>query len=193
MMVKKFIFFMLFIGLLASCGTTENKEDKSLSQGNSNDYLTEEDEQILSDDTSGMTGYVMRRDADRILVVTQESADYSATGGISEFYSAIWFADVPENIQIGDKVEVWYDIVLTSYPGQSSAIKVAVSDPIQPDGASLTEAEAIQKALDDEQIKNYEIYTFVSSEFNSAENSWTIHLKEAGSGDYDLTIIVNDK
>ncbi|MDO9533898.1 MAG: hypothetical protein Q7J85_00900 [Bacillota bacterium] len=41
-------------------------------------------------DEPGMIGYVMSREDDRILVINPEAYDFSATGGISEYYDAIW-------------------------------------------------------------------------------------------------------
>lgn len=137
-----------------------------------------------SDDSkgeAGITGYVMKKDNDRILVVSSEAQDFSSDGGVDEFYNAIWFSEAPKDIKIGEKVMVWFDIVAESYPGQSEIIEIEVVPSQLPEGADLTEADALNKALVSGDIEN-QVLAVKSIEYNSQEDNWNIKLKETWSG-----------
>jgi len=40
----------------------------------------------------------MKKENDRILVISSESKDFSANGVVQEFYDAIWFTEAPKDI-----------------------------------------------------------------------------------------------
>ena len=62
---------------------------------------------------SELTGYVVKIDeGGRVLVVSDKSTSFAETGGDNEFYQAIYFAEMPEGVEVGDKVKVSYGIVL---------------------------------------------------------------------------------
>lgn len=141
-----------------------------------------------SKDEAGITGYVMNKENDRILVVSSEAQDFSANGGVNEFYNAIWFSKAPKDIKTGEKVMVWFDIVAESYPGQSEVKEIAIVPSQLPEGASLTEADALNKALASEAIEN-QVLAVKSIEYNSQEDSWNIKLKETLSDKvYDIKV-----
>jgi len=145
-----------------------------------------------SNDEAGITGYVMNKENDRILVVSSEAQDFSDSGGLDEFYNAIWFAKAPKDIIIGEKVMVWFDIVAESYPGQSEIKKIAVIPSSLPKGADLTEADAIYKALTSPNIDINQVLAVKSVEYNSQEDNWNIKIKETWS-DKVYDIIVKDE
>lgn len=126
--------------------------------------------------SQSMTGYVMDREGERILVVDDEAQDFSSTGGVSEFYNAIWFSKAPSEIKEGDFVKVWFDMVAESYPGQSEAIKVEVVEQEKPKGANLTKSEALHKLLTSDEFKK-DLYGVSSIEYNEKEDTWNIALK----------------
>ena len=97
----------------------------------------------------GMEGYVVAKENGRILVVDPVPLNFSETGGISEYYNAIWFSDAPEHAEVGHRVNVWFDAVAESYPGQSRATRTEVLTSPKPERADLSEAEAIRKALEE--------------------------------------------
>ena len=135
---------------------------------------------------AGITGYVMKIEEARILVVEPEVKDFSSTGGIDEFYNAIWFSNAPQDIAIGDKVKVWFDFVLDSYPGQSEIEHLEVVPSPKPDGANLHLSEALQKALTSVELND--VVTVVKSiEYNAEKKQWVIELKECW-GDETHTI-----
>lgn len=134
------------------------------------------------DTEAGIMGYVMDKEKDRILAVSSDAQDFSSTGGVEEFYDAIWFSEAPKDIEIGDKVKVWFDIVAESYPGQSKVEHIEVIPAEKPDGADLSDSEALHKALTSQSIDTNEVLAVKSIEFDSQSDSWNIKLKEVFSG-----------
>jgi hypothetical protein len=130
---------------------------------------------------AGITGYVMKIEEGRILVIGSEAQNFSSTGGVEAFYDAIWFSNVPEDILIGQKVKVWFDMVMDSYPGQSEAKHVEVIPSQKPAGADLYEEEALYKALTSEDIKTSDVLVVESIEFDKENNLWTVKLQELWS------------
>lgn len=138
----------------------------------------------------GIIGYVVKKEGRQILVVNPVPQDFSSTGGVKEFYDAIWFSHSPRNVQIGQKVKVWFDFVATSYPGQSSAKRVLVLPSPKPDGANLSQAEAIRYALKTEGINNKSVPVIKTVNYNEQIDVWNIHIKQ---GEDELNIQVEDE
>lgn len=123
----------------------------------------------------GMTGYVVGKENGRILVVSEKSEDFSATGGLSEFYSAIWFSEAPDEVQVGDKVAIWHGAVAESFPGQSKVERLTVINPEKPEGADLAQDEALRRALE---AKSFGGDAAVRSiRYDAAADMWQIELK----------------
>lgn len=138
---------------------------------------------------AGITGYVMNKENDRILVVSSDAQDFSSNGGIDEFYNAIWFSKAPKDNIIGEKVMVWFDNVAESYPGQSEIKEIAIVPGKLPEGADLTEADALYEALASKDIDMNQILAVKSMEYNSQEDNWNIKLKDTMSGMiYDVKV-----
>jgi len=127
-------------------------------------------------DSQSMTGYVMDKEGERILIVDDDTQDFSSTGGVKEFYNAIWFSEAPSEIREGDFVEVWFDMGAESFPGQSQAIKVEVVEQEKPKGADLTKSEALHKLLTSDEFKK-DLYGVSSIKYNEKEDTWNIALK----------------
>jgi hypothetical protein len=162
--MKRFFYFVIVLSLsLSLFGCSTNNID---------------DEQKAPSAEAGITGYVMKKDNGRILVISQVAKDFSSTGGVEEFYDAIWFSNAPKDIQVGDKVKVWYDLVLESYPGQSEVKYLEVITVQNPIGANFTEAEALSIALKNKQINNDELIVVKSIKYDKQSDSWNIELKE---------------
>ncbi|SDI66590.1 YobA family protein [Alteribacillus bidgolensis] len=122
----------------------------------------------------GMTGYVVDKRGSEVLVVASEPKDYSETGGQEEFFSAIWFSNAADNADIGHKVEVWYEVVAESYPGQSKADHMEVLPSEKPEGAHLTEQEAVKQALDEKNIQG--ILAITDIDYQPDRNQWRIEI-----------------
>lgn len=138
-----------------------------------------------------ITGYVMDRTDQQILVVSTEGEDFSETGGADEFYNAVWFSNAPEDISIGEKVRVWHDgEVAESYPAQATLEDYEILSPDTPDGAEQTEAEALEKALSDIEF-DHDMYTVQSIEFDSDEGEWSFVFKNTNT-DEEITVEVDD-
>ncbi|MGM1049354.1 MAG: YobA family protein [Bacillota bacterium] len=126
----------------------------------------------------GIEGYVVGKADDQILVVSSVPKDYSSTGGVKEFYNAIWFSNAPKDISIGQKVQVWYDMVLESYPGKSKAKQVSVVPSSQPEHANLTEPEVIRKVLTSQGIGNAEVPVIKAVHYVAEKDIWIVHIKQ---------------
>lgn len=174
-MFKRLTMLFFLSLLLVGCGTSNDKniDDNHTSGANG--------------DEPGMIGYVVDKDHGRILVVDSEPQDFSSTGGVSEYYNAIYFSNVPEEVEIGDKVKVWFDIVAESYPGQSSATKIEVLLPDKYDGATFTSREAIKQAL--QKVENDDFGIKVVKDVQFKDGIWTVIIKK---GEEDYTIEIAD-
>ncbi|HYE66998.1 MAG TPA: YobA family protein [Anaerovoracaceae bacterium] len=158
---QAFLIVFLLISLFAGCGVDQPNGMPG-----------------APDKEPGMTGYVMGKENERILVVDPVSQDFSSTGGVNEFYDAIWFSNIPEEIKEGDKVKVWFDAVADSYPGQSEAIRIEVLPAPRPDGADLDESAAINKALHSGEITTSWPTVLKSIEYYKETDTWEIGIRE---------------
>lgn len=132
-------------------------------------------------DAPGIIGYVMEKEDDRILVIDPEAQDFSETGGVSEYYNAIWFNNAPKDIGIGEKVKVWYDYTRDSYPAQSEVMYIEVIPSQKPEGVNLTEGEALYKALTSQLLNTDSIIVVKTIEYKKETDKWDIKLKEIWS------------
>jgi ketosteroid isomerase-like protein len=140
----------------------------------------------------GIAGYVMKVANRGMLVVSQGVQDFSSTGGVKEFYNAIWFSNAPKEIKMGDQVKVWFDEVLDSYPGQSKAKHIEVIASEKPDGANLNSSEALNKALKTDKVNADEVIVVKSIAYDKQADQWNIVLKQTW-GDKTYNIQVEDK
>lgn len=126
----------------------------------------------------GMEGYVVAKDNGRVLVVDPVPQNFSETGGVEEFYNAIWFAGAPAHAGIGHRVQVWFDAVAESYPGQSTATKMNVLTSPKPAGADLSEAEAIRAALS---AQSFAWPPAISkAEYDASGDVWNVSIRHEG-------------
>lgn len=175
--LMSFLLLPLCFLLLASCGTKDSGDGDQAVNGSGGE--------------PGIEGYVMKKEDGRMLVVSSVPKDFSSTGGMKEFYNAIWFSKAPGKVEIGDKVQVWFDIVAESYPGQSEALKVEIIPSKHPRGADLNEAEVIRLALKDERIDPLWVSAIKSIEYNAKSDVWNVVIKQ--NEEEDLKIQIEDK
>lgn len=174
-----FLLLPLFCFLLIGCGT-------KVDSGN-------EDQAVNgSGGEPGIEGYVVKKEDGRMLVVSSVPQDFSSTGGMKEFYNAIWFSKAPGKVEIGDKVQVWFDIVAESYPVQSEALKVEIIPSKQPLGADLNEAEVIRQALKDEKVVPLWVPVIKDVEYNAMSDVWNVIIKQSEE-DSELNLEIEDK
>lgn len=147
-------------------------------------------EPTIKDEAIGIKGYIVDQEDGSILVVSSEAKDYSGSGGNNEFYNAIWFTNAPKDVEIGQKVQVRYNFVKESYPGQSKAEHVSVLSVPKPDQAYLTEAQAIRTALQDREVDQPSVPVVKAVSYNEQTDYWSIIIKQ---GDSDLHIQVKDE
>src|SRR5690554_6361020 len=99
-MMKRLAFLFIILTIFfVGCGTSNND---GISSGGSNQEPANND---IKANEPNMIGYVVDKEGERILVVDPEPMDFSSTGGVSEYYDAIMFSNVPNDIEIGEKVK----------------------------------------------------------------------------------------
>ncbi|MGV3464005.1 MAG: DUF3221 domain-containing protein [Heyndrickxia sp.] len=157
-MVKRYIFFLCLICdvLLVGCNKTEDV-DKTL---------------------QSMKGYITNKKSGKILVVASVPTNFSSSNGIDEFYNAIWFSNPPKNAKVGQRVEVWYGNVLTSYPGKSEAKKISILPSYQPKDANLSEDEVIRRVLKKLRMKFNGVTVIKTVKFDVDSDVWEVILKQ---------------
>ncbi|APO46820.1 hypothetical protein BS614_24115 [Paenibacillus xylanexedens] len=130
----------------------------------------------------GFTGYVVERKDNSILVVDPAYEDFSANGGGNRYYPAKWFSNAPDP-QIGSYVEVWTDGGPENqpYPGEARAETIAVSCPNTPDGAHLSEADAIRGGLYSPDGERVRVPVIEDVHFYQDAGMWTIRMRDAMS------------
>lgn len=130
----------------------------------------------------GFTGYVVQRKDDSILVVDPAYEDFSANGGESRYYPAKWFSNAPDP-QIGSYVEIWTDgsPEIEPYPGRARAETIAVACPATPDGAHLSEADAIRAGLYSSDVEKVSTPVIEDVQFYQDAGTWTIRIRDAMS------------
>lgn len=137
----------------------------------------------------GIVGYVTDKENGRILVINPDPQDFSANGGVKEYYEAIWFSNASEDIDVGEKVRVWFGAVRESYPAQSDIERIEVVPGQKPEGANLTEPEAVYKALMSQEKHNGLFLVVTSVKYQQASHEWEVQLKEAqGEGIYNIKV-----
>ncbi|MCL6661303.1 MULTISPECIES: DUF3221 domain-containing protein [Paenibacillus] len=142
----------------------------------------------------GFTGYVVERKDNSILVVDPAYEDFSANGGGNRYYPAKWFSNAPDP-QIGSYVEVWTDGGPENqpYPGQARAEKIAVSCPNTPDGAHMTDADAIRSGLHSLDTENMHIPVIEDTRFDADTGTWTIQMRDANTANEEQVVHVTVK
>ncbi|MEK4112623.1 hypothetical protein ABIC86_003114 [Paenibacillus sp. DS2363] len=144
----------------------------------------------------GFSGYVVERKDDSILVVDPVFEDYSSNGGNSRYYPAKWFSNAPDP-QIGSYVEVWTDGGPENepYPGQARAEKIAVSCPVAPDGAHMTDADAIRSGLLSPGAENIRVPVIEDKRFDADSGTWTLLIRDAMTANEGqvVHVTVNDE
>lgn len=130
----------------------------------------------------GFTGYVVERKDDSILVVDPAYEDFGVNKGESRYYPAKWFSNAPDP-QIGSYVEIWTDGSPENepYPGQARAETIAVSSPATPDGAHLSEEDAIRVGLYSSDGEKVSIPVIEDVQFYQDAGTWTIRIRDAMS------------
>ncbi|WP_339306958.1 DUF3221 domain-containing protein [Paenibacillus sp. FSL R5-0519] len=130
----------------------------------------------------GFTGYVVDRKDDSVLVVDPAYQDHGLDGEESRYYPAKWFSNAPDP-QIASYVEVWTDGRPENepYPGQARADKIAVSCPNTPDGAHLSEADAIRGGLYSPDGAKARVPVIEDVQFDHDAGTWTIRIRDAMS------------
>jgi hypothetical protein len=136
---------------------------------------------------SGYLGYVVDKANKSILVVGSTERNFGS-GGAQHYFEAIWFSKAPSDVEIGQRVEVWSDgPIAESYPAQGQADRVSVVEVRKPEGAKLTEAEAIRKALADPEVADFMAPAILEAKYDIGDSIWSISITQ--SGDEKVNVI----
>lgn len=94
--------------------------------------------------------YVIRKHGEHsVTIVAAKAENLSATGGSSEFYDLYTYSDVPDSLEIGQRVMIESDgPVMESFPYQAKAKQVKILPAYQPDQADLNEFQVVRMALE---------------------------------------------
>lgn len=118
-------------------------------------------------------GYVIDVSEKKILVISKVAQDFSDTGGISNFYDAIWLSKASKDIEVGQEVRVWYDgPVEESYPAGGTVGKIEIVKKNQPETANINESKAIQLAI--QQLGSEGLIAINSVTFDGVEKRWKV-------------------
>jgi len=184
---------LICILALSACGSKpERSIDSDVNSGSSSQPNLNQDKSF----SNGFVGFVVKKENNQVLVTNPKVQDFSANGGEKYYYSAFWYTNVPSNIEIGQKVEVWVadGVKTTQYPGRDTAVDIAVIQIPQTDGANLTEEDAIRKALASKEVAaaNYSYPVIKEVKYDVSKSRWTIFITQI-SEEKVLEIIVEDK
>jgi hypothetical protein len=180
--MKKLLLVIMMISfsfLLLACGT--NQQTSSSGEGNIEEEQKDENETKPWTDgvkSMEMEGYVVKNDSRTVLVTPhpQNKQPNSAPA---------YFSNVPDKLHIGDRVKISFNIMKESYPGQAEALDVKVLDAHKPAGADLTEAQVLNKALNNSQIKTPILSTF---HYDKKTDTWKIVVDNSMGETKDITI-----
>jgi len=139
------------------------------------------------DGKPGMEGIVVREEGGRILVVDPKPRNVGLSGG-EAYYDAAWFSGAPRRTKVGHRVQVWFEVMAASYPGQATAKKVRILRDETPRGADRSEAEAIREALRSVDGGGLPIVT--SAEYDPEADAWRVAVKRERD---EMTITVIDE
>ncbi|MEC6748591.1 DUF3221 domain-containing protein [Marinilactibacillus sp. XAAS-LB27] len=124
-----------------------------------------------------ITGYVMDKNDESVLIVSNHSADYGSTGSSEGFYDAVTASNALDEVKIGDLVEVWYaDGVRETYPAQATIGTLNVIPSEQPEGADLTKSEVLDKILPQYSPENHPLGV-KSIYYDENQDTWSIILR----------------
>lgn len=132
------------------------------------------------DKEADIIGYVIGKTNDRILVVSKEAEDLSATGGVREFYNAVWLTGKADDVQIGNQVKVWYDGgVKESYPAQAAIGKIELVPVTKREGTNLDEKDVLVQIFDTDEVN---MKAIKSIEINEEKGIWKVELLDLMDG-----------
>ncbi|MCR2821492.1 YobA family protein [Lederbergia panacisoli] len=137
---------------------------------------------------SKVGAYVVKKSGNTVLAVDSQPQDFSATGGVKEYYNAISFSNVKEKLEIGQRVRIEVDgPVMESYPAQANAGNIEILPTYKPDQANLTEAQVVKEAVKIAETKSDWFPAIRHVEYFEAEAIWKVGIMQ-NENKYDLEI-----
>ncbi|OPH61402.1 hypothetical protein BC351_15850 [Paenibacillus ferrarius] len=125
-----------------------------------------------------LVGYITKLENQRALVVSPISREINQTR--KEFYDAVWVSNMPQGVEVGQYVNVWFEGALaTSYPAGGKASKVVISNIKKPEKAIMSQDEVIRKAFLNKDISSINIFVINEVVYDDKSAVWTIRYKSA--------------
>jgi hypothetical protein len=181
-MVKKIVLFLLMGVFMCVSGCSNNQTN------------TAESKELPQKDDSGFVGYVTSWDEKgRALVISTNKRNLGQKD--KEYYTAIYFSNVPSSIKVGQKVSVEIDgLVLESMPAQSSAKSVKVFPSTIKKKTKLQEYEAVAKAME-QQSTTFQVIKNVDYDGKTKEWKVVVRTPPTVTGEWEFnekTFVVKD-
>ncbi|MEK5645423.1 MULTISPECIES: DUF3221 domain-containing protein [Paenibacillus] len=136
-------------------------------------------------DTSTITGYIVKNETTRLLVVSQRPYRDNE-------YETIWITstDAP-NFTVGQLVEVQLKgQIQTSNPAQGVSEKISVIKMDAIPGAHKTKEDVLNEALS--KLQNVEVPIVKDIAFSNDNNKWTLIFSDSKNEDRKVTVDIND-
>lgn len=136
---------------------------------------------VLVEEPNQLQGYVTEIKQDEMLV------------------DMIWFSNRPEEVKVGNRVNVSYTNVMESLPAQAGAMETEILKNPQPEGADMKTSEAIQKAVDQAKEKNHassphsEYYSVKEIDYHKNNNQWKVTFETTAGEEGPMEIQVEDE
>lgn len=121
--------------------------------------------------------YVISVSEKGMLIVEANPRDFSATGGISEFYSAIHYnyPGADRKLEVGQRIIVEASgPLMESYPAQGAAKYVEVLSTYKPENADLTEAEIVRAAIEKSGTKSGWVVPIRNVSYDETKDNWSV-------------------
>lgn len=177
MKIYKILGYMCMIILvLSGCGTNDQQ------QQDQDDTITViEPQQKYTKRLTKDGGYVMEINESQMLVIDASPQDFSETGGLQEFYSAIVYhlPHALDPVKVGQRVIVEVDgPIMESYPAQARPQSVEILPEYMPANADLSQSEVIEKAIEQaNESENAGLLIVRDLSFDEAADVWEVSMR----------------
>lgn len=125
-----------------------------------------------------IAGYVVKQANQRSLIVNPVPRKVGSGEEAHELYEAFWVSDLPADVQLGQKIQVWADFILESYPAQIQATHYAILPSVKPEHADLTVEQAIRKALLEPAASSIRLFVILDLSYDAVSDRWTVSYKD---------------
>ncbi|MCA0970956.1 hypothetical protein LCM20_10170 [Halobacillus litoralis] len=98
-----------------------------------------------------------------------------------------WFGNMPEGMKVGDRVEVAYNMVQESFPGQSYALEAEILPDEKPEAADLTTSEAIRQGIE-KVDRQGDPLSVKKVKYDESKDQWTVLFRKGHEGEAEVEV-----